>query len=124
MYALNASTGEHIWQEKIFTVLSSAAVSEGVVYVGGFEYVYALNATTGSQIWVFPTQNQINSSPAVFDGVIYIGSQDGNFYAIGEPIVGPKPFPVVWITAALGVVVAVVGIGLLVYFKKRGRTPH
>ena len=108
--------------------MTSAAVSDGLVYVGISDNVYALNSTTGSQIWDFPTQNQINSSPAVFNGVIYIGSQDGNFYAIGKPLTSPSPlmsllnalFIIVGVVAA--VVIAVV-IVLLIFKKELKNKP-
>ena len=32
--------------------------------------------------WVFPTGDAVTASPAVVDGVVYIGSWDGYFYAI------------------------------------------
>ena len=32
--------------------------------------------------WSFATEGSIASSPAVSDGVVYIGSEDGNFYAL------------------------------------------
>ena len=32
--------------------------------------------------WSFPAENAVSSSPAVADGVVYVGSQDGNVYAL------------------------------------------
>jgi glucose dehydrogenase len=122
MYALNASTGKQIWAEKFFRILSSAAVSGDVVYVGIANNVTALNATTGSQIWVFPTQNQINSSPAVAHGVVYISSEDGSFYALGET--SPPTFVTrlqLIVIVIVVVAIVVVTTGLLVWFKKRNR---
>jgi outer membrane protein assembly factor BamB len=117
IYALNLSSGKQIWAEKFFRILSSVSVSDDVIYVGIANNVTALNATTGSQIWVFPTQNQINSSPTISEGVIYIGSQDGNFYALGERMNVPSPNPM--LIVAFMIVIALVAVGLLVYFKKR-----
>jgi outer membrane protein assembly factor BamB len=120
MYALNASTGKQVWTEKFFRILSSAAVCGDVVYVGIANNITALNATTGSQIWVFPTQNQVNSSPSVVDGVVYISSQDGNFYAIGEPSPQASLSSLQLIVIIIAVVVTVIVVtGLLIYFKKR-----
>jgi outer membrane protein assembly factor BamB len=44
--------------------------------------VYALNATTGAEKWTFTTGDSVSSSPAVANGVVYIGSDDGNVYAL------------------------------------------
>jgi len=120
MYALNASTGNRIWEANIFRVLSSAAVTDGVVYAAGDAYVYALNTTTGFQVWNFTTQNQINSSPTVSEGVVYIGSQDGNFYAIGEAKGTPSP-TAMFFAATLIAATALAAVGLVVYFKRHKR---
>ena len=44
--------------------------------------MYALDAKTGASLWSFPTGGFINSSPVVANGVVYIGSDDGNVYAL------------------------------------------
>jgi outer membrane protein assembly factor BamB len=38
-------------------------------------------AATGAELWSTPTGSSIDSSPAVANGVIYVGSWDGNVYA-------------------------------------------
>ena len=43
--------------------------------------VYALNATTGAPVWSYATKNLVQSSPAVANGVLYVGSNDGKVYA-------------------------------------------
>jgi eukaryotic-like serine/threonine-protein kinase len=45
--------------------------------------VYALNAKTGAKLWSYATGSPVNSSPAVANGVVYVGSEDGNVYAFG-----------------------------------------
>jgi outer membrane protein assembly factor BamB len=59
----------------------------GVVYVGYLwdghnGYVIALNATTGALVWRFATNSGIESSPAIVNGVVYIGSFYGYIYAL------------------------------------------
>jgi PGF-CTERM protein len=46
---------------------------------------YALNATTGAKLWSYTTGGEV-SSPAVANGVVYVGSwtPDTNVYAIGN----------------------------------------
>ena len=36
--------------------------------------MYALNATTGALLWSYPTRSYVFSSPAVANGVVYVGS--------------------------------------------------
>ena len=72
---------------------SSAAVANGVVYVGSIdENVYAFDATgttncSGSPkkcspLWTGRTGGRVLSSPAVTNGVVYVGSEDHNLYAL------------------------------------------
>jgi eukaryotic-like serine/threonine-protein kinase len=39
--------------------------------------LYALNASTGSKIWSYATRD-LESSPTVVDGVVFVGSRNGN----------------------------------------------
>src|ERR1700680_3487186 len=66
------------------SVVSSPAVSNGVVYVGSQDSnVYALNAETGAKLWSYNTAGiGVYSSPAVANGVVYVGTEDGNVYAL------------------------------------------
>jgi serine/threonine-protein kinase len=42
--------------------------------------VYALHAMTGAILWSFPTGGVIRSSPTIVNGVLSVGSEDGNLY--------------------------------------------
>src|SRR5689334_16985337 len=44
--------------------------------------VYALDPTTGATRWKYQTGGIVDSSPAVADGVVYVGSADHFVYAI------------------------------------------
>jgi outer membrane protein assembly factor BamB len=52
--------------------------SSGSVGIGG--NMYALNANTGAQLWSYAIP--VVSSPAVANGVVYVGSEDHNVYAL------------------------------------------
>jgi outer membrane protein assembly factor BamB len=53
-----------------------------VVYVASDDNsIYVLNAQTGAKLWSYATGNGVGASPAVVNGVVYIGSGDGNVYA-------------------------------------------
>lgn len=89
-FALNAITGQEIWSFAIDPVVgcvlnnklrigSSAAVESGIVYFGAVNgFVYALDGATGALVWKVrlgdPCQGfEIWSSPAVYNGVVYVG---------------------------------------------------
>jgi eukaryotic-like serine/threonine-protein kinase len=84
-----------------FSVDSSPAVVNGVVYIGsGDGNVYALDAKSGVKLWNYTTgttpvlqiggrlpaktggDNGVGTSPAVVDGVVYVGALDHNVYAL------------------------------------------
>ena len=75
---------ELLWKFKTgSTVDSSAAVANGIVYVGSDDgNLYALDASTGALVWKYPTGPVEYSSPAVVNGMVYIGSFDHNLYAL------------------------------------------
>lgn len=97
VYALRAEDGEIQWRYEVGArVRSTPAVWEGMVFVGGGDgFVYALDLEDGSLRWRFETagasmnpadfgfdRTQIYSSPAVANGVVYVGSRDASLYAI------------------------------------------
>ena len=41
-----------------------------------------MNAATGAKLWNYTTGSGIDSSPAVVGGVVYVGSEDDNVYAL------------------------------------------
>ena len=43
--------------------------------------VYALDASTGQKLWSYTTGDDGHSSPAVANGEVYVGSNDGKLYA-------------------------------------------
>ena len=67
-------------------VYSSAAVSDGLVFVASYDTnVYAIDEYSGQQKWSFYTGSVIFSSPAVANGVVYVGSRNGGIlYALDE----------------------------------------
>ncbi len=47
------------------------------------QYAQGLAKLSGVK-WTFHTKGEVISSPAVVAGVVYVGSTDGNLYAIDE----------------------------------------
>lgn len=65
------------------SVASLSAVAKGVVYFGDGGNLYALNARTGTRLWSYALEVFTTASPAVADGVVYVGSiTDSNVYAL------------------------------------------
>ncbi|MFB0499921.1 MAG: PQQ-binding-like beta-propeller repeat protein [Candidatus Hadarchaeaceae archaeon] len=88
-YCLDANTGELIWaysdgDGKMGHAMEAPAFSDGIIYFGTgagagspIDYtgwVYALNAQNGDLIWKFQIGDEIGSSPAVVDNIVYIGA--------------------------------------------------
>jgi outer membrane protein assembly factor BamB len=96
VYALRLRNGTRVWQFTTkphpgasYPYASSPTVEwlgdRRVVYVGAGMTMYCLDAATGEEIWQFDAgtgcttcdsrteRNQIESSPAVYDGLVYFG---------------------------------------------------
>jgi outer membrane protein assembly factor BamB len=97
LYAFDVKSGHQLWQFPTGgRIRSSPSVSKGIVYVGSYDgSLYAIDCNSGKQIWRFDTKGKsipasefgfdrtsITSSPAVVDGVVYIGSRDAHLYAV------------------------------------------
>jgi outer membrane protein assembly factor BamB len=98
-YAVGCNTGggfcSPLWTATTGNeVNSSPAVANGVVYVGSEDhklYAFAANGGTGCTgsfplktcppLWTATTGGMIDSSPAVTDGLVYVGSEDYKLYA-------------------------------------------
>jgi outer membrane protein assembly factor BamB len=100
VYALDATSGVLKWTfETGGDVSSSPAIADGAVYfTGGDNHIYALDLATGKKKWKYETGAAIpyfyvageprtydywSSSPAISGGILYVGSRDGNVYALG-----------------------------------------
>jgi outer membrane protein assembly factor BamB len=84
IHALNASTGETIWEYTAGDEIpSSPAVAYGRVYVGCQDRkFYCLSETDGSHLWAFPTGGYIYSSPCVTENKVVFGSNDDRVYCL------------------------------------------
>jgi hypothetical protein len=84
--------------------------------------VYALNATTGDAIWTYTNDGIYQSSPAVANGVLYIGSHSGSVYAVGELSTSPQASPVVFEIIGIGFaafIVTVLSVVIIVWKKSQ-----
>jgi outer membrane protein assembly factor BamB len=84
--ALNATNGNKIWSSPVGDGYSaSPIVYNGLVYIGQrqsqYPNLFALDCHDGKQVWGFQ-MGDIECAPAIANGILYIGSRDGNVYAL------------------------------------------
>ena len=85
--AFDRVTGEPRWVVDLEgPVFSSPVVKNGRLFIGdGAGAFHALDAVTGEPLWRFWAEEWIGSSAAVSDdGVVVVGSRDGNIYLLDE----------------------------------------
>jgi outer membrane protein assembly factor BamB len=61
---------------------SSPALMENNLYLGAGNNLLALDINTRKPVWSFATKDVVSSSPAVTGKAVFVGSQDGSFYAV------------------------------------------
>jgi outer membrane protein assembly factor BamB len=101
VYALNAANGALKWNYTTNVIfLSSPAVADGMVFIGSAypdfppptihntHTIHALNASNGALVWSreigFIPDIEVDSSPAVADGLVYIVASFSNINALNE----------------------------------------
>ena len=74
-----------VWKHDVGNWIFTGSVSgNGYVYFGGNDYyIYCLNAQTGDLVWNIQTGRFVTSMPAIANGILYCGSEDGIMYAFG-----------------------------------------
>src|SRR3990172_1513203 len=87
VYAVDARTCATIWSARIDSALvdTSPAVAGDLLYIGSYEprpMLHALDPATGATVWTAPLEGSANSSPAVEEGRVFIGTSRGNLYAL------------------------------------------
>ncbi len=97
-HAYDLETGEELWfLETDGSNRASPIVAGNAVYFGTYTQglLYAVDIDTGKEIWQYklpspPTAgegwfNIVEGTPAIEDGVLYIGAENGHFYAFKDP---------------------------------------
>ncbi|UCE39405.1 MAG: PQQ-binding-like beta-propeller repeat protein [Thermoplasmata archaeon] len=102
LYCLDATSpsANVLWQYYIGPTWCSPAITNDRLYIGSRSnvfYCFNLSQTSGSEeyYWIFNALDQVNSSPAVMDGRVYVGfgwedSSNGGVYCFGPPPVPPS----------------------------------
>jgi outer membrane protein assembly factor BamB len=63
-------------------VVNLKALGEPVVFVGDSSSFSAYPASGSTPLWTFPVSKAVDSSPAVYNGVVYFASASGTLYAL------------------------------------------
>ncbi len=85
---VDAATGYAVWSTYLGEELYvSPSYADGKVYVVTDQRsIYVLNATNGEKLSVFTTDSNSWSSTTVYEGMVYVGSNDWNVYCLaGNP---------------------------------------
>ncbi|MDD5338009.1 MAG: PQQ-binding-like beta-propeller repeat protein [Dehalococcoidales bacterium] len=62
--------------------VSSPSLAGNYAYVGSGTKLFSINVIGYNIQWEFTTNGDVTSSPAVANGVVYVGSEDGHIYAV------------------------------------------
>ncbi len=104
LYAVDVKTGQMLWKfDTGGIVRSTPSIAGGLVYIASDDgFAYAVSAKDGKQAWktdignAYPREKRealgnspdpsgwdyLQSSPVAADGLVYVGSFDGNVYAL------------------------------------------
>ncbi|NHN43125.1 PQQ-binding-like beta-propeller repeat protein [Halorubellus sp. JP-L1] len=83
VHAVDVETGEHVWRTTMPEVNASVAVGDGRVYAAGNEsFVVGLDLESGQELWKWGVGRDVKSSPKYHDGTVFVGCNDGRFYAL------------------------------------------
>ncbi len=85
LHAINAATNKQLWAKTaVATGIYGQAVTGGRVYYTISLALQALDAKSGDPVWAFTAPNNaaLLGTPAVANGLVFIGSYDDGLYAI------------------------------------------
>ena len=92
-YCVDRFTGDPKWtfETSPDRLHASAGIADGLVFWGDKDLspsnstalFHAVDIETGLEVWNYSIGGSCRSSPAIVDGVMYIGAGDGNLYAFG-----------------------------------------
>ncbi|MFB3890355.1 MAG: PQQ-binding-like beta-propeller repeat protein [Candidatus Bathyarchaeia archaeon] len=100
---VNATDGKRIWTTYLTREhFGLPAYADNKLYIPADTFgIYVCDATTGAKIGYFEAGSQVRSSPAVYDGKVFFGSNNWDVYCVGQSSAGttyygnptPPPMP-------------------------------
>jgi outer membrane protein assembly factor BamB len=82
LYALNATTGAIVWQDKMGADGDVPTFANGVLYAENGGGISALDPLTGTVSWAYSRDGGPSSSPTVSNGRVYSADAQGFAYAL------------------------------------------
>ncbi|MCC5806615.1 MAG: PQQ-like beta-propeller repeat protein [Opitutales bacterium] len=84
VYALDKASGEPVWtyQTGNYIMGSPAVAATGEIIIGGGDGILHSFTPSGELLWVYIAEDAIDASPAVADGIVYVGDSAGVFHAV------------------------------------------
>jgi outer membrane protein assembly factor BamB len=112
LYAFDAESGKELWAFQGAGPMRTSALIAGdiVVTTAGFAgmdgAVHGVDRVTGEERWSFAVDNQVQSDPLFYDGLVIFGCDDGVVYALN-----PESGELAWSYQAGGPVSAAAAAG-------------
>ena len=90
LFAIDATSGDNLWQQEVGQVMPGRTVADGVVYAGSFDRnLYALEAESGGIIRTYASGAGIIASPDMADDVVACNNQSRRLFAV-EAVTGEQ----------------------------------
>ncbi|WP_372772446.1 PQQ-binding-like beta-propeller repeat protein [Mangrovibacterium sp.] len=85
LYVINRKDGKLVWTKRLSNrINSSSVISASSVFTATMDgMLYRHDLTTGEELWSYEIGSQIAGSPAIYDGKLVIGANDGRIYIFG-----------------------------------------
>ena len=82
IHAFTCIDGVEKWENSTQVPAYLSAPWENTVFVGSDKRCYAVDVESGRTKWVFEMDGPITSSPAIYEGTVYVGCWDTYLYAL------------------------------------------
>jgi outer membrane protein assembly factor BamB len=96
LYAVDARTGKEKWRLKGSGDFNyDPVIADGIIYFGSTgaslgvflggplnSNIHAVDAHSGEELWRFSVDGSTSGDPAISNGTLYFGSDEGHFYAV------------------------------------------
>ncbi|MFB3888445.1 MAG: PQQ-binding-like beta-propeller repeat protein [Candidatus Bathyarchaeia archaeon] len=92
---VNATDGKLIWTTYLTREhFGLPAYADNKIYIPADTFgIYVCDATTGAKLGYFEAGAQVRSSPAIYNGKVYFGSNNFNVYCVGYSSAGTTYYP-------------------------------
>jgi outer membrane protein assembly factor BamB len=129
LYALEATTGNKVWNTTFLNTYLAVTVDDGVIYTKEGSSLFAFNSQNGILIWNYTISIlEPKTKPVVVNGVLYESFQDGQMYALEPKALGlPEVYPffiiiggqVIGLDLLVAIVLVVILIVILLLFLRK-----